>query len=235
MKNALVPLVSGHFYHIYNRGNNRENLFYRKENYIYFLVKYDAYLNDYLDTYAFCLLPNHFHLLVKVKDLSALEISKGDFSSDGDENDNVRKKDLPGLRYPGESDAIPPRDGIAFTDSTISQQFRKFFISYAQAINKQQNRIGSLFQKNFKRIRVDNKKYLTNLIYYIHANPQIHGLIDDFRNWPYSSYPKMLIAKKSHLKKEEVLELFGSLEEFKIYHAAVQDLKRIRGLLLEEE
>ncbi|HGY54463.1 MAG TPA: hypothetical protein ENK44_02050 [Caldithrix abyssi] len=177
----------------------------------------------------------HFHLPVRVKDISAPEISKGDFSSDGDGKDNARKKDLPGLRDSGESDAIPLRkDGIANTDSIISQQFRKFFISYAQAINKQQNRIGSLFQKNFKRIRVDNKKYLTNLIYYIHANPQIHGLIDDFRNWPYSSYPKMLIAKKSHLKKEEVLELFGSLEEFKIYHAVVQDLKRIRGLLLEE-
>lgn len=72
---------------------------------------------------------------------------------------------------------------------------------------------------------MDNEKYLSNLIYYIHANPQIHGLIDNFRNWPYSSYPKILTARKSHLRKEDVLSWFGSMEEFKIYHAVVRDSK----------
>ncbi len=100
-------------------------------------------------------------------------------------------------------------------DKIIAEQFRRFFISYSQAINKQQNRVGSLFQKNFKRICIENRKYLTNLIYYIHANPQIHELIDDFRNWPYSSYGKFLEAKKSHLKKEDVLSWFGRLKNTK--------------------
>jgi putative transposase len=64
----VVRLSEGNFYHIYNRGNNVDNLFYNPENYWYFLRKYDEYLSDYLETYAFCLLPNHFHLLVRVKD-----------------------------------------------------------------------------------------------------------------------------------------------------------------------
>lgn len=67
MKDHYASLIPGYFYHVYNRGNNRENLFYKPDNYVYFLQKYDFYLNDYLETYAFCLLPNHFHLLIKVK------------------------------------------------------------------------------------------------------------------------------------------------------------------------
>ncbi|HHJ53694.1 MAG TPA: hypothetical protein ENJ89_10900 [Caldithrix abyssi] len=184
MKITNLPLISGNFYHIYNRGNNRENIFYQHRNYIYFLKKYDAYLNDYLDTYAFCLLPNHFHFLVRVKDKS---------------------------HFPAQSDSEE-------ISKTISKRFSNFFNAYAKAINKQQNRVGSLFQKNFKRILIDNEKYLINLIFYIHANPQIHGLIDDFRDWPFSSYTKITEAKKSHLKKEEVINLFGSAKEYKLFH-----------------
>ncbi len=204
MKKKHQSLNPGYFYHIYNRGNNRENLFYKPGNYIYFLKKYAQYLNDYLETYAFCLLPNHFHLLVRVKEFG--------------------------------KDAIASIDGILLSTPSgiIAEQFRRFFISYSQAINKQQNRVGSLFQKNFKRIRVENEKYLTNLIYYIHANPQIHELIDDFRNWPYSSYGKFLEAKKTHLKKEEVLNWFGSIVEYKTYHAMVHKNRSILNLIIED-
>ncbi len=61
------PLYPDTFYHIYNRGNNRENLFYNEDNYEYFIMKYRKYLSDFMDTYCYCLLPNHFHFFVKVK------------------------------------------------------------------------------------------------------------------------------------------------------------------------
>ena len=41
MKDHYAPLIPGYFYHVYNRGNNRENLFYKPDNYVYFLQKYD--------------------------------------------------------------------------------------------------------------------------------------------------------------------------------------------------
>lgn len=63
------PMLAGQFYHVYNRGNNHENLFYSHENYRYFLEKWQQYLTDYVDTYAYCLLPNHFHFLIQVKDV----------------------------------------------------------------------------------------------------------------------------------------------------------------------
>jgi len=65
-KFILTPIESDRYFHIYNRGNNFENIFFKPENYIYFLKKYKEYLFDHVETYAYCLLPNHFHLLVKV-------------------------------------------------------------------------------------------------------------------------------------------------------------------------
>ena len=60
----------GSYYHIYNRGNNQENIFYEKKNYLYFLQKFDFYLSDFVDVFAYCLMPNHFHFLIRVKETS---------------------------------------------------------------------------------------------------------------------------------------------------------------------
>jgi len=72
MKPTQIPLQEGKYYHIYNRGNNSETLFYTEDNYKYFLNKYDKYLSEYINTYAYCLLPNHFHLLVSVKETKVI-------------------------------------------------------------------------------------------------------------------------------------------------------------------
>lgn len=62
------PLLPGQYYHIYNRGNNKENIFIEEKNYEYFLNLYWKHIPPVADTYAFCLLKNHFHLLVRIKD-----------------------------------------------------------------------------------------------------------------------------------------------------------------------
>ena len=65
-----IPLVSGYYYHIYNRGNNGANLFIEARNYNYFLKLYIKHIYPIADTYAYCLMGNHFHLLVKMKPAS---------------------------------------------------------------------------------------------------------------------------------------------------------------------
>ena len=57
----------GAYYHIYNRGNNRENLLIEKRNYLYFLSLYAKHIEPVAATYAYCLLRNHFHLLIRVR------------------------------------------------------------------------------------------------------------------------------------------------------------------------
>ncbi|MDD2814449.1 MAG: hypothetical protein PHP00_01760 [Thiotrichaceae bacterium] len=80
-----VPLIEGQYYHIYNRGNNGENIFFEARNYEYFFKLYIRHIYPIAETYAYCLMRNHFHLLVKIapkpdllglKDLEGLNYSQ---------------------------------------------------------------------------------------------------------------------------------------------------------------
>lgn len=51
-------------YHIYNAANGEENLFREAKNYDFFIDKYVKYVNPVAETYAYCLMPNHFHAMI---------------------------------------------------------------------------------------------------------------------------------------------------------------------------
>ena len=65
--NRLTPLEFGEYYHIFNRGVIGENIFREERNYLYFLRLYGKYIEPIADTFAYCLLRNHLHLLVRIK------------------------------------------------------------------------------------------------------------------------------------------------------------------------
>jgi len=202
-KNYRIPLQPEKFYHIWNRGNNRENLFYRPANYEYFLRLYDQFLDPVAETYAFCLLPNHFHLL-------------------------VRTRNVDGWQKP-----VSPAGETGNRSNPVSRAFQRFFTSYSQAINVQQSRTGSLFQKPFKRLEVSCTKQLAALVHYIHVNPQHHGIIGDFRHYPWSSYRRVLIGKPSKLQKEEVLNWFHDKQNYLNYHTRTMNLNELKDLMIE--
>jgi putative transposase len=64
---TVIPLEYGGYYHIFDRGVNRENIFLEERNYEYFLRLYIRHITPVAETYAYCLLRNHFHLLVRIK------------------------------------------------------------------------------------------------------------------------------------------------------------------------
>ncbi len=64
----IQPILEGQYFHLYNRGVNGETIFKEKKNYDYFLEKYRFYCGEIMETLAYCLLKNHFHLLVYVKE-----------------------------------------------------------------------------------------------------------------------------------------------------------------------
>ncbi|WP_074419544.1 transposase [Hydrotalea sp. AMD] len=68
----MSPLLPGRYYHIYNHANGDDNLFREAENYRFFLQQYYKHIDAVADTLAWCLMPNHFHLLVKIKNEEAL-------------------------------------------------------------------------------------------------------------------------------------------------------------------
>lgn len=101
--------------------------------------------------------------------------------------------------------------------------FSNFFNSYAKAYNKQISRTGSLFEKHFKRIRLDDEVYLRNLILYIHLNPK-HHIDIDYKTFLFSSYQSILSVKETKLEREAVLNLFGGKDNFIFCHNSKSDV-----------
>lgn len=67
------PSYKDQYYHVYNRGNNRENIFIEHKNYIYFLNKVKTAFDKKIELVSYCLMPNHYHILVFVLEKGALE------------------------------------------------------------------------------------------------------------------------------------------------------------------
>ncbi|MCI9846585.1 hypothetical protein [Flavobacterium pectinovorum] len=75
----IENLESGKYYHIYNRGINSENLFKENRNHEYFLMLYNKHIDPIAETFAWCLLKNHFHLLVRIKTFEEILKSQKEF------------------------------------------------------------------------------------------------------------------------------------------------------------
>ncbi|GAB4494349.1 MAG: hypothetical protein OHK0019_20420 [Saprospiraceae bacterium] len=207
MKKHTSPIRCGIFYHIYNRGINGEDLFKEERNYAFFLKQYAKYIQPVAETYAYCLMKNHFHLLVRTRE--AEEIIR---------NFNVGR-------------VLNPSDVTDVNaDKIISNQFSKLFNSYAQAINKGYGRTGGLFEELFRRIPVDDDDYFVQLVYYIHANPQKHGFVEDFRDYLHSSYHAHLSKMDTKLKRAELLKWFGDEEGYQKYHLPNQVLEHLENV-----
>ncbi|HEY5823551.1 MAG TPA: transposase [Cyclobacteriaceae bacterium] len=61
-----MQFTDGSFYHVYNRGNNKQRIFFQKRNYDFFLSKMEQYVVPHSNLLAWCLMPNHFHFLIQV-------------------------------------------------------------------------------------------------------------------------------------------------------------------------
>jgi REP element-mobilizing transposase RayT len=215
MPTDIPPITHGTFYHIYNRGNNRENIFFQERNYAYFVDLWWKHISPIAETWAYCLLRNHFHAAVFIKD------NEPDLTglTDGLVNQNLcTDKDI------FRSDSRGDLSGLTPKFKEPSQYFSNFFNAYARGVNIATQRTGALFERPFKRIPVDSQSYLMHLIVYIHQNPQKHKFEDDFRNWNYSSYHELIADIPTRLQKDQMIQMFGSREDFIRIHQEIQPL-----------
>jgi hypothetical protein len=174
MSTNPIPLEHGFYCHIFNRGNNHENIFPQQRNYAYFMELWWKHTFPIADTLAFGLLRNHFHAAVFIKykeDLTGFRKAIPDsFHSPRIHLDGqVAGENLSGLKQP-------------------SQYFANFFNAYSRSINNAIGRSGALFERPFGRCLITDEAFLMRLIVYIHQNPQKHKFADDFRDWPYILY-----------------------------------------------
>ena len=271
-----IPLETGAAYHIYNRGNNKQVIFYNDGNYAYFLDKYRAYMADYWDTYAWALMENHFHLVVRVKpegkvmatairdftkvdksfyhkhkDLIEEAIKKDQISDYGHLSDVLRSdnksldvglgsgsgsgsgSDLPGFRNLANLAQLHhPLLLEKLMIWAVSERFRRFMLGYAKAINKQQERIGSLFQKIFKRKRLLSAEDVKQAICYVHHNPIHHNYTITYDQYQWSSYNQYFSEKVDYTKYVD--GLFGNLDLMMAAHNSYKEHKRNSNYNIDE-
>jgi len=159
MPRRELAFRAGECYHVYNRGANRQPIFFEHENYLFFLRQLRQYVagastpanispaapssradERAADVIAYCLMPNHYHLLVRLR-----------------------------------------RD-------EFSEAMQSFGQSYTNAINKRHGRVGPLFERRFQAIHVEDDSYLLHLTRYIHLNPVVAGLAPRPEAWECSGY-----------------------------------------------
>ena len=157
-----TPFLNNNFYHIFNRGVEKRETFSSKRDYERFLQtvyyyqfggpkpKFSTYTRFRLKNFnenpkiveinCYCLMPNHFHLLVKQT-----------------------------------------------RDSGIHEFMTKLLNSYTKYYNTKHDRVGHLFQGQFKAVNIKNEYQLLQVSRYIHLNPYVSDLTREYEAYPYSS------------------------------------------------
>jgi REP element-mobilizing transposase RayT len=206
MPDSQVSLQPDGYYHIYNHAVGRENLFEKDDDYTYFLKKLKEHVLPISDILSYCLLLNHFHLVVRIKDHSAITtLLKQKSGISQFERENKKRDD-----YVGEQ---------------ISKIFSNLFNTYAKHYNFVMNRSGTLFKRNFRRNRIEDMAYLRRLICYVHQNPVAAGFCRQMQHWKYSSFNAILSSGSTMIPRDEIIELFGDLENLKYCHLKMEELE----------
>lgn len=212
MPYRTTPLVSGQFYHVFNRGVEKRRVFIDKRERVRFLeaIKYYRQSDSktkfsqttleerehesqskLVEVIAYCLMPNHFHLLLQ-----------------------------------------------QLQDNGISTFIRKLINSYTRYFNTKNERIGPLFQGQFKAVRVESDEQLLHLTRYIHLNPLVGYVVKNLRNFEWSSYLTYIGQDNNQICQRNTIEKLISLkgyEQFVLDQADyAKKLDQVKHLLLDD-
>lgn len=197
-----MDLERGHIYHLYNQGNNHGKIFFRKENYHYFLKKIEQHICPFADLLAWCLMPNHFHLIIAI-------------------NSEQETQSQPLTQL---SQSHPP--------TSIHNSIAVMLRSYTRAINIQEKRSGSLFRERTKaiwlgsieseKLKFENRikaipetktdldeQYLHTCFRYIHHNPVKAGLVEKETDWEFSSARDFTFLRDGTLINRKLCDQLG--------------------------
>jgi putative transposase len=179
-KQKVMVFEAGHIYHIFNQGNNRQQIFFSDENYLFFKKKIREHVVPYADILAWCLMPNHFHLMVEVKN-----ISQGFTPSE-----TLTKKTL------NDSIGIMLRSytrAINIQEKRSGSLFRKE--TKATCLTKSDRIAPAWFTSmgiTIINTAIPERQYPNICFNYIHSNPVKDGLVEKPEQWNFSSFREFL-------------------------------------------
>lgn len=215
MPYRTIPLVNKEFYHVYNRGLEKQDIFINQRDYsqfvktiLYYQIqnpkpKFSTYRQSktfpidpskkIVDLVCYCLMPNHFHLLLK-----------------------------------------------QLQDGGISEFMRRFIHSYTKYRNVKYNRQGPLFHGAFKAVHIETDEQLIHVSRYIHLNPLVALLVKDLKLYPWSSYLEYIgMRDNPAIKKEGILNFFKSPKAYEKFVLDQADyataIERIKHLAIDEQ
>jgi len=216
MPGRNIPLISGEFYHVFNRGISDQLVFFSRRDYDRFFqsilyyqhydtpISYSKFMkisriqrtlifedllkrnNLVSEIMSFCLMPNHFHLLLRqVKD-----------------------------------------NGIPSFISNLTNSYTKYF-------NTKSSRRGPMFQGKFKAVRIETDEQLLHVSRYIHLNPHTAYIVkseDELMQYPYSSLIDYLGNRTNvPIQKDYILSKFKNIQSFKQFTLDNKDYQRELG------
>ncbi len=216
-----MDFAEGHIYHVYNRGNNLQMVFFTRENYLFFLEKLKKHILPHADILAWCLMSNHFHLMIAVKQVE-VEISEqlnSDGLSEGFTSETVFSEQV-------------TRSHLLTKTRSLNDSISILLRSYTRAIQKQEGMTGSLFQNRTKalcltelqgvspayfnshfgtmgNLDLPETNYLNVCFDYIHLNPVSAKLVTEPEDWEFSSYRDYFGGRKGKLVNRELAKELG--------------------------
>lgn len=182
-----MNLEKGYLYHIYNQGNNQRKIFFKQENYIFFLKKIKIHLSPYVDVIAWCLMPNHFHLMVLVKD----DLSEGFILSETLTTKTIN--DSIGVMLRSYTRAINKQEnfsGSLFRKETKAECVNSPSFKFSQGFTLSE----TLTEKQYPQVCFD----------YIHQNPVKAGIVKKAEDYEFSSAKDYAGLRNNKLTNKKV-------------------------------
>ena len=214
-----MEFEKGNLYHIFNQGNNKRKIFFEHKNYLFFLEKIRTYILPYADILAWCLMPNHFHLMIRVNEVELATAKESHTMTLNQTHESHRMASPDDSKSSNDLQTQPTR--------TLNNSIAILLRSYTRAINLQENMSGSLFKAHTKAQCLDCLNALTPSFYqddgitkinitdpytqypqncfdYIHQNPVKARLANKPSDWEFSSAKDYAGLRKGNLVNMKV-------------------------------
>ena len=183
---------AGNFYHIFNRGINRKRIFFSKRNYEFFLEKVEINILPHCSLVSYCLMPNHFHLLIHANERTGMQVHNRSILP----VNNLGE----GIRVLLSSYALAINKQQSRTGNLFQQKTKSTCLS-AKGI--------------YPGVLSDSSLYEEDCFHSIHFNPVKAGLVENPGDWEFSSYREYFSFSQKNLCNTEIGKQFLRLEVMK--------------------
>lgn len=203
-----MHFIREEIYHIYNRGNQKQTIFYSRENYLFFLTKVIKYISPRCDIINWSLMPNHFHFLIKATDVSEMPVPKA---------------------------VIPTQmltEGIRLLLSSYTKGLNKQLnLSGNLFQQKTKAKCTSMVSDTFK-VSDTIENHSTIAFHYIHQNAWKAGLVERIEDWEFSSFRDYCGLRNGTLCNKDVAYHLLNIDKEKLYSDSYNTIENSKVKLI---